>query len=92
MLLFNRLGSILTSREKCDFFLRKALGVFLIVECTLLLSLCFSPARMESLIPTGFVTIFDRSTLEYMLESITNEVYCDEQSNLQNILEKPLAG
>lgn len=46
---------------------------------------------MESLIPTGFVTIFDHFTLEYTFESITNKVYCDEQSNLENILEKPLA-
>lgn len=47
---------------------------------------------MEALVPTGFVTVFDRFTLEYMFESITNKVYCDEQSNLENILEKPLAG
>lgn len=83
---------MLTNREKCDFFLRKALGVFLIVECTLPLSFCFSQARIESLVPTGFVTIFDCFTVEYMFESITNEVYCEEQSNLENILEKPLAG
>lgn len=83
---------MLTSHEKCYFFLRNALGAFPVVECTLLSSLHFAQARMEALIPTGFVTIFDRFTLEYMFESITNKVYCDEQSNLENILEKPLAG
>lgn len=83
---------MLTSREKCYFFLRNTLGAFPVAECTLLSSLHFSQARMEALVPTGFVTVFDRFTLEYMFESITNKVYCDEQSNLENILEKPLAG
>lgn len=82
---------MLTSREKCYFFLRNALGAFLAVECTLLSSLHFSQAGMESLVPTGFVTIFAHFTLEYTFESITNKAYW-EQSNLENILENPLAG
>lgn len=47
---------------------------------------------MELLVPTGFVTFFDCFALEYTFESIANKVCYDEQSNLENILEKTLAG
>jgi len=91
-LLFNRLGSMLTSCEKCHFFFRNALGASQVGECT-----CFHPcvSSLSQNRGTHSSRLCNRPSLLHTCIHVwinNKQVYCDEKSNHENILKAPLAG
>lgn len=88
LLLFNKLGSMLISREKCVFLPPKCSQCIPDRGAHLLVFLHFSRATAEARSPIGFVTFLHCFALAYTSGSITNKVCCDEQNNHENILKK----